>query len=134
MIKLLQRNHKDDYANLVLDFTPDPKYQGTYDRTNGRIILRVGNFGNHEIDDFFGVILWTIVHESIHIALYNMLPPGYNKFYNDEWYQVAGMDYLEDYFHTIRLIMPMEKCYSELAPNAFKFRTQFDVNFIARKG
>jgi hypothetical protein len=140
MIKLFNRrkskiNHNEDYANVVLDFTPNPQYAGTYDITNGRIILRVGNF---EGDEMVNGILWTLLHESIHITLYNRIKEIYDdkpgprrlKVLNHEWYQVAGMDYLEDVYHEDRLTNPMSHTYSKIAPKAWEFRKTFDVNFL----
>ena len=125
-MKLFERFQENPYGNIVLDFDPNPKYMGTYDFDKERIILRVGNFGGYE---GITMLLWAIQHESIHIVLYKKFPDMEST--SIEWYQVAGMDYVEDTKHPRGLVEPMEKCYSELAPKAFEFRKKFDINFIS---
>jgi hypothetical protein len=115
------------YSNIVLDFDPHPKHSGSYDHLNERIIIRVGHFGSD--DEGIECILWVILHESIHVVLLHKFREIYNQELNSEWFQVAGMDYLEDISHDIKLRRPMEASYSKLAPKAFEFRKTFDKNF-----
>lgn len=124
-------NNNNPSANLVLDFTPNPLYQATYYSDKEQIVLRVGNFKGFDVEDFIGCILWALNHEAIHVEVYKVLRKDFGKIIgDDEWYQIAGMDYLEDYLHNLGLKRPMISTYTKLHPKAFEFRKSFDINFL----
>ena len=123
-----EKEKENPNANLVLDFSPNPMYQATYESDKERVVLRVDNYKGFGVGDFIGSIYWALHHESIHVAVYKICiadTPDKN-----EWYQVAGMDYLEGYRHDCRLTRPMGETYSKLYPNAFGFRKKFDINYF----